>query len=333
MKLYSTQLFSPRKSALLTLCLGVFALAAQAQNWPEPGASWEYCLHPPTVWDTEGTKTYAYTADTTISGMSYAIIRHISTNDEVFEAGTAWDYNNRVYLRSDGDTIFRNVQGVDHIFFINGLELGDTYTTFRTALNNYNTYSCNPEIHLEVIEVSNIEIAGETYREVLLDDTNFTDVYDDNFSDHLDVNPKYAFVEGVGLRNDFPFVFHLGYDAQSSGGEECYLSTDGMGEITLNKYHSDNQFIDFDECFSVSVAEHHAPRLSIFPNPISDRFQIESPENRTIGSITAYDLQGRIVKSLNPQDQFHSFGNLPTGMYVLQLETADGLVWKKVVKE
>src|SRR5690554_6778969 len=252
--------FHPHYSNLLQrtfriLFLGVLTITVQAQDWPPPGATWQYCLNPPTVWDEEGTKTFAYTSDTIINGKSYAVIRHVSTNDQVFEEGTEYDFNNRVYLRTSSDTTYRIVNGVDHLFFINGLEVGDEYTTFRTALNNYNEFSCDPEIHLIVIDVSTIEIGGETFTEVLLEDTNFTHVYDDNFDSWFDPNPKYAFVEGIGLRNDFPFVFHLGFDDQNTGSEECYLSTDGSGEITLNKFSSEGQFVDFNECFSVSVKE------------------------------------------------------------------------------
>jgi len=317
----------------LLLCLiffEMFAATMQAQSWPEPGATWEYCFDAVTVWDNEGTKRYSYTTDTTINEKSYAVIRHISTNDQVFEAGTEYDYRNRVYLRTSNDTIFRNVQGIDHLFYINGLGPGDGYTTYRSAINNFDEYSCNPEIHLEVIEVSTVEIGGEMYTQVRLEDTNFTDVYGPG-----DAPPQYTFVEDVGLRNDFPFVYPLGYDAQNEGGPECYLATDGGSQTTLNKYSSEAQFIDFDVCFSVSVQENEISNISVFPNPVSENFSVENlkADINTILSLTLYGHQGQQIKSFNPQNHFHSLNEFSTGLYILKIETTNGIAWKKLVKE
>lgn len=316
------------KQFFCILFFAIIAIATQAQNWPEPGASWEYCLNPPTVWDEEGVKTFAYTTDTTINGKSYAVIRHISTNDQVFEVGTEYDYDHRVYVRTSNDTIYRNVNGTDHIFYIYGLEIGEGFSTFRTSFYEYSSYSCDPEIHLEVIEVSTIEIGEETYTVVLLEDTNFTYVYDNTF----DPNPHYAFVEGVGLRNDFPFLYHL---ALADEGEPCYLSTDGIGYISLNKYTSNEQFIDFNECFSVSVEEQKTNGFSIFPNPVSEGFRLENPEagRYTLQSLIIYNQQGQMIKSLNPQNRFHSLSGLPAGLYILQIELENGFTWEKLVKE
>lgn len=73
--------------------------------------------------------------------------------------------------------------------------------------------------------------------------------------------------------------------------------------------------------------------VQIYPNPIADHFQVEVPTNIAVLSMQVHDFLGRRVKTLNPQNRFHSLTELPTGMYFLTLHTDHGSVVKKLVKE
>src|SRR5690606_7303281 len=53
--------------------------------------------------------------------------------------------------------------------------------------------------------------------------------------------------------------------------------------------------------------------VRIYPNPVSDHFQVEVPANITVQSMQVHDFSGRIVKSLNPQNHLFSLNEVPAG--------------------
>ena len=61
--------------------------------------------------------------------------------------------------------------------------------------------------------------------------------------------------------------------------------------------------------------------LSVYPNPVSDRLNIDYKEN--ISNLTVYDLSGRSVKSLTTNNSNNSIdvSDLKSGIYMLRIET------------
>jgi hypothetical protein len=60
------------------------------------------------------------------------------------------------------------------------------------------------------------------------------------------------------------------------------------------------------------------PKISIFPNPTTDFFEIQS--SREIDKIVVFNLIGRELKSFNAEvDRKYSVGDLPNGMYLVQV--------------
>lgn len=77
--------------------------------------------------------------------------------------------------------------------------------------------------------------------------------------------------------------------------------------------------LDGNEPFnSPSFLDTPEPKISIFPNPTTDFFEIQS--SRTIEKIVVFNLIGRELRTFNAEaDRKYSVGDLPNGMYLVQV--------------
>ncbi len=74
--------------------------------------------------------------------------------------------------------------------------------------------------------------------------------------------------------------------------------------------------------------------ISIFPNPISDKFTVSNSLNAA-GSISIFDASGVLVKRIQNASAYQSINiaDLNEGVYFLRIETSEGTVIKKIIKE
>jgi hypothetical protein len=72
---------------------------------------------------------------------------------------------------------------------------------------------------------------------------------------------------------------------------------------------------------------------SVYPNPTEDRLKVES--DFKVRSYGIYDMQGKEVKreDINMFEFVINVKHLPTGRYVLQLETTQGRIFKNIIKK
>jgi hypothetical protein len=118
------------------------------------------------------------------------------------------------------------------------------------------------------------------------------------------------------------------------------------GEYTLNI----NIFEDSEGCFinildtdsltfplpledevTLSSPTFQENNVSIYPNPTKDLIYIES--NNTINAVKIFDTLGRLVlEQNNPSNQIDIF-NLSSGLLFVQIETDNGSLVKKVIKD
>ncbi|MCB0661250.1 MAG: T9SS type A sorting domain-containing protein [Saprospiraceae bacterium] len=65
--------------------------------------------------------------------------------------------------------------------------------------------------------------------------------------------------------------------------------------------------------------------IAIFPNPTTDYFKINS--NRDIQKVVVFNLIGRELRSFDAEDDSkYSVGDLPNGMYLIQLVGANNKI-------
>lgn len=94
----------------------------------------------------------------------------------------------------------------------------------------------------------------------------------------------------------------------------------------------------YDNCFelfpgcpaAVSVVDPENPSpLVVSPNPFADLIQVES-KGATLQTLTLWDVTGRMLQERSLEGQHQAMlptGNLPTGIYLLQVRCADGSVF------
>ena len=85
--------------------------------------------------------------------------------------------------------------------------------------------------------------------------------------------------------------------------------------------------LEWQGCEAVGVAEQEAKAFSVYPNPNSGRFIVETAQNNHISAWSVTNLAGQKVaqgnaQGVGPSLQIHL--NLPTGLYALELMQSDG---------
>ena len=80
----------------------------------------------------------------------------------------------------------------------------------------------------------------------------------------------------------------------------------------------------------VGKPEPRSVSVKIYPNPVSSDFTIEIPERAT--AIEIYTISGNLVRTLTNSARIHNIADLPKGIYLLRVETANGILNQKVMK-
>ncbi len=84
--------------------------------------------------------------------------------------------------------------------------------------------------------------------------------------------------------------------------------------------------------FSVGTKEARTGIFKVFPNPASDYIFLQHPNSLQIKSVVVKDMNGRILMVESANDQKLNIDKLPTGVFVLEIETKDGIFFERVVK-
>lgn len=97
--------------------------------------------------------------------------------------------------------------------------------------------------------------------------------------------------------------------------------------------YGNNVFIDnvniSDGPLAIETIE--ASELAIFPNPVKDVMNINY--DKAISQIDVYDVNGKLVKTFTTVGSTINVSDLSDGIYMLNIQTEEGLVIRKIVKE
>ena len=140
-----------------------------------------------------------------------------------------------------------------------------------------------------------------------------------------------------------PVSFQVRSGPASLAGSTMRFS--GPGMVTVRAYHDGNDLFyaatPVDRTFAVLVVTGLEPAwsdaLSVYPNPVHTLLTVELPNTATIERLTVSTLTGdRVLQSAiraRPHAATLDIGHLPKGLYFLQIQTPNGTVHRKILKE
>ena len=86
-------------------------------------------------------------------------------------------------------------------------------------------------------------------------------------------------------------------------------------------------------CETLSVSSLESGKAQLYPNPVKETLFISS--NINAQKITVYDVMGKVVKSIVPDLQNHSYdvSDLISGIYFIVIETSEQSYTYKIIVE
>ncbi len=110
--------------------------------------------------------------------------------------------------------------------------------------------------------------------------------------------------------------FNFGTDGATAGEETYYFDDVNFGDMPLG------------------IDDYEISNLSVYPNPTNDNWTVSS-EKENIRSIKVYDLQGKLIISLNPDSYSAKIdaSSLADGIYFANVSTESGIRNMRLIKE
>ncbi|HIB38237.1 T9SS type A sorting domain-containing protein [Mesonia sp.] len=73
-------------------------------------------------------------------------------------------------------------------------------------------------------------------------------------------------------------------------------------------------------------------QFSIYPNPTTERFQIDKLHNQLIREINVFSIDGKLVKNFRQHKSFYDISQLSNGIYFLSININGKNIVKKIIK-
>ncbi|HZH70812.1 MAG TPA: T9SS type A sorting domain-containing protein [Flavobacteriaceae bacterium] len=226
----------------------------------------------------------------------------------------------------------------------------------------------NQRLAVDIMVDDNVAFAVETLAVNLTDDGTFVNVivYDDNGSmpgtvvatvngaavvDVLPVGTEYGFdwvtnvidlsTEGIVLEGEAKYWIEIESDATaweattaSILGDALAFLNDNVEGWTLSADENGSTELVFSvtgDCTPLSTNDYLLSQVAVYPNPANDVINISLPASVEVVSATLFDILGKNTGvSLN--NDAINISTLARGVYMLNIETNQGSITKKIMK-
>ncbi|MCC8146649.1 MAG: T9SS type A sorting domain-containing protein [Bacteroidales bacterium] len=106
--------------------------------------------------------------------------------------------------------------------------------------------------------------------------------------------------------------------------------SDEEGSITFRTF-----YVAFGKEENDGVSIHHPSAdlaITTYPNPVQDVFFINNSSGKQIKQTRLFSYEGKKVKTVDGNIDSVDCSELPSGIYILQIETTDGIQYHKLIK-
>lgn len=250
-----------------------------------------------------------YDRDTILAGKKAKVL--IET---LYTIDTIWIYN-EILLYQDNWKIYSWEDGDFRILYDYTLSIGDHYTIYfepRFLADGL------PEIVLvEVLvdSVKTVTVNGEEMRAY-----HVRQIENDFF--------EYGFYGWnyfkIGNLNLFRIINELLCDSQ-------YCPYEGLRCYSDSTFFWQTGDLPCDVLLVNSVADNKKDELKLYPNPTRDILFLQTGTYE-VSEVTIFSVGGSRLRNFEVSDNEVKLGDLPPGIYFLQVELANRRIWKKILK-
>lgn len=130
-------------------------------------------------------------------------------------------------------------------------------------------------------------------------------------------------------------TFVTGSTANEELGTSVAMSADGnkvvVGAPISNNTTGHTRIYDYTTALSTNKFTIN-DSFKMHPNPSKNNFELSSNENIIINEVNVYSLQGQLIKAFKNQNQYN-VSDLAKGIYMVKINTGEGLASKKLIVE
>lgn len=311
------------KKTLLALCIGLplFNLHPQTyQKMIEEGNKWNYlAFHGGTIGNGEYvTYSLSLTGDTIIDNKTYKKVKcELTTSDGMHSQHYAGALREEA---TDQNVFLMLPNGKEEKVFAFAYVTGDTI-----ALDTINIYE-NGHIEYSVRTVKSVDtanIGGVKRKRLEICDSTYHANHPYLTWEPFETYRDYWY-EGIGSMEHIfiPMAYDIAYDK----GLLCFWQKENL--IYKNSKGYDCLYT---ERIKTGIDGQCQPTMiELFPNPTTGSVRIKS--DSPIENITISDLNGVVLLNTK-QTTWVDVSKMPTGMYLIKIETSAGNVVKKIIKK
>lgn len=122
---------------------------------------------------------------------------------------------------------------------------------------------------------------------------------------------------------------------KNADGALVFRSTSGAINVSapfnVNETFSSNEAL-ITNTLSVADATIAANSIQLYPNPVQETLYIKDVNNVQISTIQIIDISGRAVLTIKGNQNTINLSILQSGLYLVQLNTSEGVITRKILK-
>jgi len=305
-----------------------------AQVWFQEGDRWVndyFCC-----WGQKGGyEEIGVDGDTILDGQLCKVLKSQITTAEIWpDPGndTIVSVGKSYFVYEQSDSIFGYFENEFRLIY--DFSRLDVYEPFiiRESEGADETNTCDTDLWFYGVDSSSMVINGvnrRIFRYVTLDEPTYSNYY----------GQIITVIEGIGIVNEDGYSENPKFGNIIPGRSyPCYA------DATLWKFCSftsngETYNPGDDDCYElpqpVSTDETSTIPITydLYPNPASTHFSVQNEFRLPIKNVTIFSAKGNIEKVIPQPTKEIDISDLAKGIYIVEVEIGDGLVYKKLVKQ